>query len=119
MTYDTKYLTNVNSLVKYHLPDGERSTTREAGRRVRGRGTHDGRVPLTRRVSRGRPLPPGEVNSSQRHHPGPELALDAGLDVVLAHEIELAVGADTEHREAGREDLEGGVGQIGLRGVLH
>ena len=36
----------------------------------------------------------------QRHHAHPEHRLVAHVDVILAHEVECAVGADAEHRQA-------------------
>src|SRR6201984_1127018 len=38
----------------------------------------------------------------QRHHPHPEHGFVADVDIVLAHERQLAVIADAEHREASR-----------------
>jgi hypothetical protein len=38
----------------------------------------------------------------QRHHPHPEHHLVADVDVVFAHEGQLAVAADAKHRQAGR-----------------
>src|SRR5260370_30856165 len=38
----------------------------------------------------------------QRHHPHPEHGFVADVDIVLAHECQLAVTADAEYREASR-----------------
>src|SRR5439155_27027971 len=41
-------------------------------------------------------------SAGQSHHPHPPLELATGLDIVLAHEVKLAVVAHAKHREASR-----------------
>src|SRR6266853_3310838 len=46
--------------------------------------------------------PQSATGSGQRHHPAPPLRIGSHIEVVLAHEIELAVRAHPEHRQARR-----------------
>src|SRR5258706_15794195 len=41
--------------------------------------------------------------SCQRDHAGPPLGMGSDIDVVLARKAELAIGADPEHGQAGRQ----------------
>jgi hypothetical protein len=49
-------------------------------------------------------LPFGDGRSRQRDHPAPPLRELADIEIVFAHEIELAVGVRLEHGHAGRND---------------
>src|SRR5438046_10336705 len=48
------------------------------------------------------------VAASEFHHAHPEHEFAAGIDVVLAHVVEPAVGSDAEHRHAGGNVAHGG-----------
>src|SRR5258708_21930133 len=50
----------------------------------------------------------GESLLRQRDHAAPELVFAAHVHIVLAHEVELAVGTDAVNREAGGERLDSG-----------
>jgi hypothetical protein len=53
---------------------------------------------LYQTLKRAKAVPPG--GRSQWHHPHPEHCLVADIDIVLARECQLAVIANTEHRQA-------------------
>src|SRR2546421_4476443 len=51
--------------------------------------------------------------ASEFHHAHPEHEFATGIDVVLAHVVEPAVGSDAEHRHAGGNVAHGGAGARG------
>ena len=66
----------------------------------------DGEITPGDRIEVEPPLPPHRplrwCDRHRLHHPHPEHLAVSDIDIVFAHEIELAVAADAEHREAGR-----------------
>ena len=57
--------------------------------------------PLTAELALGDGDVPRNLRRSQRHHPHPEHRFVADVDIVFAHEGQLAVIAQPEHRQAG------------------